>query len=149
MKERTYSQTKKAVRRHTVRALLLLALGLSSPVHATGSAQLPVVGPQVPSPQGILTVYSERYVVLDSDAPMFFRRPFELYSTEGRLVSTYNNSLGDGPIRIVVPPGQYLIVSESHWARRTVRAEVENGRETVVSEELLEEAPLFSSFSSR
>ena len=149
MKETTYAQTKKAVRRHATRALLLLALGLSSPVHATGSEQLPVVGPQVPLPQGILTVYSERYVLLDSDAPLFFRRSVELYSTDGRLVGTYSNSIGDGPIRIVVPPGQYLIASESHWARRTVRADVKDGLETVVSEELLEQAPLFSSASPR
>ena len=149
MKERTYSQTKKAVRRHATRALLLLALGLSSPLQAMGNEQLSVVGPQVPPPQGILTVYSERYVLLDSDAPLFFRRPVELYSREGRLVGTYTNPIGDGPIRLVVPPGQYLIAAESHWARRTVRADVEEGRETVVSEELLEQAPLFSSSSSR
>ena len=149
MKETTYSQTQKAVRRHAIRALVLLTLGLSSPVSATGSEQLPVVGPQVPLPQGILTVYSERYVLLDSDAPLFFRRPVELYSMEGRLVGTYTNPIGDGPIRLVVPPGQYLIAAESHWARRMVRADVKDGLETVVSEELLEQAPVFSSSSSR
>jgi hypothetical protein len=149
MKERTYAQPKKAVRRHATRALFLLALGLSSPAYATGSEQLPVVGPQVPPPQGILTVYSERYVLLDADAPQFLRRPVELYASDGRLVGTYTNPVGDGPIRLVVPPGQYLIAAESHWARRSVRADVEEGRETVVSEELLEQATLFSSPSAR
>jgi len=149
MKETTYSQAKRAVRRHATPALLLLALGFSFPVYASGSEQLPLVGPQAPLPQGILTVYSERYVLVDSDAPMFFRRPVELYSTDGRLVGAYTNPIGDGPIRLVVPPGQYLIASESHWARRTVRADVKDGRETVVSEEILEQAPLFSSSSPR
>jgi hypothetical protein len=102
----------------------------------------------VPLPQGILTVYSERYVLVDSDAPLFFRRPVELYATDGRLVGTYTNAIGDGPIRLVVPPGQYLIAAESHWARRMVRADVKDGLETVVSEEFLEQAPLFSSSSS-
>jgi hypothetical protein len=149
MKERTYSQITKAVRRSTIRALVLFALGLSSPIQARGSEQVPVVGPQTPPPQGILTVYSERYVLLDADAPVFLRRPVELYSLDGRLVGASTNPIGDGPMRLVEPPGQYLIATESHGARRMVRAEVADGRETVVPEELLGQAPLFSSSAAR
>ena len=128
----------RVVRKSMMGALLVLALEGSSSVHATSSNQPPVVGPQVPPPQGILTVYSERYVMVDADAPEFYRRPVELYAGEGRLVGTYQNPVGDGPIRIVVPPGHYLVVTESHWTKRKVEATVKDGRETVVPEALLE-----------
>ena len=128
----------RVVRKSMTGALLVLALEGSSSGHATSSNQPPVVGPQVPPPQGILTVYSERYVMVDADAPEFYRRPVELYAGEGRLVGTYQNPVGDGPIRIVVPPGHYLVVTESHWTKRKVEATVKDGRETVVPEALLE-----------
>jgi hypothetical protein len=67
-----------------------------------------------------------------------YRRPVELYTSEGRLVGTYNNPVGDGPISLVVPPGHYLIVSESHWTQRKVQANVEDGQETVVPAALFE-----------
>jgi hypothetical protein len=107
-------------------------------VHATSDTQLLVVGPQVPPPQGALTVYSERYVMVDADAPEFYRRPVELYTSDGHLVGTYKNVVGDGPISITVPPGHYLVVTESHWTQRKVEANVEDGRETVVPEALFE-----------
>jgi len=119
-------------------ALVVLALGGASSVQATSDNPLPIVGPQAPPPQGLLTVYSERYVMVDADAPEFYRRPVELYAGEGRLVGTYQNPVGDGPIRIVVPPGHYLVVTESHWTKRKVEATVKDGRETVVPEALLE-----------
>jgi hypothetical protein len=128
----------KVVRKSMTSALLLLALGGPSFVYATSSNQLPVVGPQVPPSQGILTVYSERYVMVDADVPMLYRRPVELYTIDGHLVGTYNNPVGDGPIRITVPPGQYLVVTESHWTQRTVQANVEDRQETVVPEALFE-----------
>jgi len=128
----------KAVRKSITGALLVLALGGVSSVYATAASQPPVVGPQVPPPQGILTVYSERYVMVDADAPVFYRRPVELYASDGRLVGTYQNPVGDGPIRLAVPPGHYLLVSESHWTQRKVQANVEEGQETVVPAALFE-----------
>lgn len=139
----------KAVRQSMTSALLVLALGGSSSVHATSDNQPPVVGPQVPPPQGILIVYSERYVMEDADVPVVYRRPVELYASEGHLVGTYKNPVSDGPIRIAVPPGHYLVVTESHWTQRKVQANVEDGQETVVPEALFEQAPLFSSLSLR
>src|SRR5262245_46893927 len=134
---------KKTLRQNVVRksitsALFVLALGGFSVGHATSGPQLPVVGPQVPPPQGFLTVYSERYVTEDADAPVVYRRPVELYTSEGHLVGIYKNLVGDGPISIAVPPGHYLVVSESHWTQRKVQADVEDGRETVVPETLFE-----------
>jgi len=64
-------------------------------------------------------------------------------------VDTYKNPVGDGPIRIAVPPGHYLVVSESHWTQRQVEANVEDRQETVVPEALFDQAPRFSSFSLR
>ena len=128
----------RVVRKSMMGALLVLALEGPSSVHATSSNQPPVVDPQVPSPQGILTVYSERYVREDADVPVLSRRPVALYTSEGHLVGTYNNPVGDGPIRIAIPPGHYLVVSESHWTQRKVQANVEDRQETVVPEGLLE-----------
>ena len=85
----------------------------------------------------------------DADVPEVYRRPVELYTVEGYLLGTYKNPVGDGPIRITVPPGHYLVVTESHWSQRKVQANVEDRQETVVPEALFEQAPLFSSSSSR
>jgi len=76
--------------------------------------------------------------MVDADAPVFYRRPVELYASDGRLVGTYQNPVGDGPIRLSVPPGHYLLVSESHWTQRKVQANVEEGQETVVPAALFE-----------
>src|SRR5262245_17310937 len=112
------TRRQKGMRKSLTAALFVLALGGSSAVHATGDNQPPVVGPQVPPPQGILTVYSERYVMEEAEASVGYRRPVELYALDGHLVGTYNNPVGDGPIRIAVPPGPYLVVTESHWTQR-------------------------------
>ena len=135
--------SKKTLRQQVVRksltgALFVLALGGSSSAHATSAPQPPVVGPQVPSPEGMLTIYSERYVRWDGDVAVVDRRPVELQTSEGHVVATYTNPGGDGPIRLSVPPGHYLVVSESHWAQRKVQANVEEGQETVVPEALFE-----------
>lgn len=98
----------KVVRKSLTSTLLMLALGGPSSAYATSSNQPPVVDPQAPPPQGILTVYSERYVMIDADVPMVYRRPVKLFTSEGHLMGTYKNLVGDGPIRITVPPGRYL-----------------------------------------
>jgi hypothetical protein len=127
------------MRKSLTAALFVLAVGGASSVHATSGNQPPVVGPQVPPPQGTLTVYSERYVRgEDGDVAVVDRRPVALYASDGRLVGTYQNPGGDGPIRLSVPPGHYLVVSESHWTQRQVQANVEDGQETVVPETLFD-----------
>lgn len=128
----------KVVRQSITSALFVLALGGSSSVHATSGNQPPVVGPQAPPPQGLLTVYSERYVMEDADVTVVYRRPVALYSLAGHLVGIYKNLVGDGPISLAVPPGPYLVVSESHWTQRKVQANVEDGQETIVPEALFE-----------
>ena len=132
------TRMQRGVRKSMTSALFVLALGGASSVHATSGNQPPVVGPQTPPPQGTLTVYSERYVMVDADVPVVYRRPVELYTMEGQLVGTYKNPVGDGPIRIAVSPGHYLVVSESHWTQRRVQATVEDRQETVASEVLFE-----------
>ena len=132
------SRLQKGVRKTLTSALVVLALGGSSAVQATSTDQLPVVGPQAPPPQGTLTVYSERFVRWDGDVPVVSRRPVELQTLEGQVVGTYNDPVGEGPLRLAVPPGHYLVVSESHWTQRKVQANVENGQETVVPETLFE-----------
>jgi|SRR5262245_25518161 len=136
----TFKKTllQKGVRKSMAGALLVLALGGGSSVHASSATQLPLVSPQAPPPQGILTIYSERYVRGDGDVEVVERRPVELYTVEGQLIGTYNNPGGDGPIRLSVPPGHYLVISESHWARGKVQANVEDGQETVVPEALFD-----------
>ena len=119
-------------------ALVVIALGGSSAVHALSDAPPPVVGPQAPPPQSILTVYSERYVREAADVPVVSRRPVELQTLAGQVMGTYNNPASDGPIRLAVPPGRYLVVSESHWIQRKVQANVEDGQETVVPVALFE-----------
>jgi len=132
------TRMQRGVRKSMTSALFVLALGGASSVHATSDTQPPVVGPQAPPPQGMLTVYSERYVMVDADVPVVSRRPVQLYTSEGQLVGTYKNPVGDGPIRIAVAPGHYLVVSESHWTQRKVQANIEDGQETVASEVLFE-----------
>ena len=132
------TRLQKGVRKTLASALVVLALGGSSAVQATSTDQLPVVGPQAPPPQGMLTVYSERFVRWDGDVSVVSRRPIELQTMEGQVVRTYNDPVGEGPLRLAVPPGQYLVVSESHWAQRKVEANVADGQETVVPQALFD-----------
>src|SRR5215470_9199802 len=70
-------------RKSLTAALFVLALGGASSVHATSGNQPPIVGPQVPPPQGTLIVYSERYVRWDEgDVAVVDRRPVELQTRE-------------------------------------------------------------------
>jgi len=69
------TRMQRGVRKSMTSALFVLALGGASSVHATSDTQPPVVGPQAPPPQGMLTVYSERYVMVDADVPVVSRRP--------------------------------------------------------------------------
>jgi len=88
-------------------ALLFLAIGAYAPLSvASASNPLPEVGPALCPPQGILVVYSERYVLEDDGVLVFRRRPVEVYTDTGQLVGSYA-PIGDAPIRLEVPPGNY------------------------------------------
>jgi len=130
-------------------ALLFLAVDPCAPVYAASSSnQLPVVGPAMLPPQGILIVYSERYVIEDEGAPVFHRRPVEIYTDNGQLVGSYA-PIGDAPIRLDVPPGNYIVASQRQGAMQKVRAYVKEGEETIVPESLPEQPAPRASVSPR
>src|SRR5262249_34273227 len=101
------TQLQKGGRKTLASALVALALAGSSSAQATSTDRPPVVGPQASPPQGMLTVYSERYVRWDGDVSVVERRPVELQTLEGQVVGTYTNPVGEGPLRLAVPPGHY------------------------------------------
>src|SRR5262249_17273465 len=104
------------VRRTLACALLFLAVGADAPPHAApASSPLPEVDPALCPPRGILVVYSERYVVEDDGVLVFRRRPVELYTDTGQLVGSYA-PIGDAPIRLDVPPGNYIVASQRQGA---------------------------------
>jgi len=120
-------------------ALLFLAIGAYAPPDtASASNPLPEVGPAMHPQQGILIVYSERYVVEDEGVLVFRRRPVEVYTDNGQLVGGYAAS-GDAPIRLDVPPGTYIVASQRQGALQKVRATVKGGEETIVPESLPEQ----------
>jgi hypothetical protein len=142
-----FSLTAKFVGTLLAGALGLFPLYAALPAHAVfwDTHQAEIV-PQVPSPQGILEIYSERYVVEDEGVPVIHRRPIRLYNAQGQLLGTYTNA-GAGqedPIHLDLPPGHYVVATRSNWAQREVQVDVEDGRETVVTSSLLKQAALFS-----
>lgn len=104
----------------------------------------PAIEPATPAPQGVLVVYSERYVIWDSNVPVPHRRRVRVYNAEGQLITGERNLVGDGPVRFDLPPGHYIVASESRMQLRGVQVDVQDGRETVVPESRLEQAALFS-----
>src|SRR5207244_3086450 len=118
--------------------LLFLAIGAYAPRYAAAaSIPLPEVGPALCPPQGILVVYGERYVIEDDGVLVFRRRPVEVYTDTGQLVGSYAPT-GDAPLRLDVPPGNYIVVSQRQGALQKVRVSVKDGQETIVPESLLE-----------
>jgi hypothetical protein len=130
-------------------ALLFLAMGAYAPWYAAAASnQLPEVGPVVFPPQGILIVYGEQYVIEDDGVLVFRRRPVEVYTDTGQLVGIYA-SFGDAPIRLDVPPGNYIVASQRQGALQKVRASVQEGEETIVPEPLPEQPTPRASVSPR
>lgn len=105
----------------------------------TWDARQPVVVPQVPPPHGILVVYSERYVILDEGVLVIYRRPVQVYTDGGQLVASERNPIGDGPIRFALTPGRYVVASESQMQWRKIQVEIQDGRQTVVPESVIEQ----------
>ena len=118
-------------------ALLFLAVGAYTSLSAASASPLPEVGPALHPQQGILIVYSERYVVEDDGVLVFRRRPVEVYTDTGQLVGSYAPT-GDAPLRLDVPPGTYIVAAQRQGALQKVRASVKDGQETIVPEVLPE-----------
>src|SRR5262245_22784848 len=79
----------------------------------------PVVGPTIPGPQGILLVYSESYEGEEEELPTSYRRPIFLYTGEGHFMGKYNDPpLDNEPVRVVIPPGNYIVVSKAQHQLR-------------------------------
>ena len=135
---RADSRARQLIRLSVASALLFLAIGAYAPLYAAAaSITLPEVSPALCPPQGILVVYSERYVLEDDGVLVFRRRPVEVYTDTGQLVGSYA-PIGDAPIRLEVPPGTYIVASQRQGALQKVRAAVKEGEETLVPESLPE-----------
>ena len=149
MKRTAGFRAQQLVWRTLASALLFLALGANTPLYAASSSnQLPVVGPAMCPPGGILIVYSERYVIEEDGVLVFQRRPVEVYTDTGQLVGSYA-PIGDAPIRLDVPPGNYIVASQRQGALQKVRASVKEGQETIVPESPAEPPAPHASVSSR
>ena len=100
MKETAGFRARQLAWRTLASALLFLAVGAYVPPDAAAaSIPLSEVGPALGPPQGILVVYSERYVIEDDGVLVFRRRPVEVYTDTGQLVGGYA-PMGDAPIRL-------------------------------------------------
>jgi hypothetical protein len=110
MRKIKYSPTWKSRWSRTATALLFLTLGNSFPLSAAETAHLSAVEPTVPPPQGILTVYSERYVIEDEGTPIPHRRPVEVFTEQGRFVTSQCDT-DDNPGRFDLLPGHYIVAS--------------------------------------
>jgi hypothetical protein len=140
------SATWKLLGSRTAAALLFLTFSHSFPVSAAENAQLSAVEPQMPPPQGILMVYSEHYVSEDEGVPIPHRRPVEVFNDQGRLVISQCDTFADNPSRFDLPPGHYIVASESHDMFTKVRVDIQDGEETVVPESLIEKIALDPAF---
>jgi len=132
-----------------VSALLFLAVAAYAPLPvASASNQLLGVSPALFPPQGILLVYSERYVVEDDGVLVYRRRPVELYTDSGQLVGVYAQ-FGDAPIRLDVAPGNYIVAFQNDGRMQKIRAYVKDGEETIVPTDLVEQPTPPASVSSQ
>ena len=139
MKETAGFRARQLAWRTLASALLFLAVGAYVPPDAAAaSIPLSEVGPALCPPQGVLVIYSERYVIEDDGVLVFRRRPVGLYTDNGQLVGSYAPT-GDAPIRLDVPPGNYIVASQRQGALQKVQAHVKDGEETIVPESLPEQ----------
>ena len=149
MKRTVGFRAQQLVWRTLASALLFLAVGAYTSLSAAAASNpLPEVGPALHPPQGILIVYGERYVIEDDGVLVFWRRPVEVYTDTGQLVGSYA-PIGDAPIRLDVPPGNYIVASQRQGAIQKVRASVKDGQETIVPESLPEQSIPRASVSPR
>ncbi len=117
-----------------------------SPPQVSWDKDQPVVGPTIPGPQGILLVYSESYEGEEEELPTTYRRPIFLYNGEGQFIGKFNDPpLNNEPVRIVIPPGSYIVVSKAQHQLRKIQVEVYNGLTTAVSESQIAHASFIPS----
>ena len=116
-------------------ALLILMGGAYTLLSAApASSLLPGVCPALQPQQGMLIIYSERYVIEDDGVLVYRRRPVELYTADtGQLVGSYA-PVGDAPLRLDVPPGNYIVASPRQGVLQKVLASVKDGEQTIVPE---------------
>jgi hypothetical protein len=134
MKKTAGFRARQRVLRTVISTLLFLAVDAYVSLDAAAAGiSLPEVSPALCPLQGILVVYSERYVVEDDGVLVFRRRPVEVYTDNGQLVGSYAPT-GDAPIRLDVPPGNYIVAFQREGALQKVRAFVKDGEETIVPE---------------
>jgi len=116
-------------------ALLILMGGAYTLLSAaSASSLLPGVCPTLQPQQGMLIIYSERYVIEDDGVLVYRRRLVELYTADtGQLVGSYA-PVGDAPLRLDVPPGNYIVASPRQGALQKVRASVKDGEQTIAPE---------------
>src|SRR5262249_29964704 len=143
---RTRMVTQATVQRLTlcptlISVLFVLTLSCAAPGLEGAKRTQPAFPPPEPGPQGVVEVYSERYVLYEKGVPIFRRRPVDLLTPIGHFLHRYENLVGDGVIWLEVPVGVYLVASEVRWVQRAVRVEVHEGRPVVISETQLEQAP--------
>jgi hypothetical protein len=126
----------------------MLLPGCTEPVHVAWNETQSVIEPEVPRPQGILDVYSERYVFYDADVPRIHRRPVEVYNVDGKIIANVDGQDGESPLHFDLAPGHYIVASESNMQWREVEVDVQDGRDTVVAESQLKQAPLLASLQT-
>ena len=142
MEVRTSIRVRRAAYLCRALAGLLLLPSCTAPVHVAWDQQQAVIEPQIPPPQGELDVYSESYVLYDTEVPRIHRRPVKVYSVDGQLVASAPDQDGESPIHFDLTPGPYIVTAESQRQWRRVEVDVRYGRDTVVAEAQFEHAPL-------
>jgi hypothetical protein len=133
--------------RSATSGLLLVFAGCTEPLHVAWNDTQAIIEPvrrepQVSPPQGALTVYSERYLLYNGDVPRITRRPVDVYTVDRQVAASEQYPFGERPLHFALSPGQYIVISKIHGQWRRVQVDVQDGRETVVAEAQLDEAPL-------
>ncbi len=97
------------------------------------------------APAGALLVETDTDLKEVGDQTFYsVRRPYRVYSTDGTLVRRVANrggGFGEQPVVAELPPGRYVVATMYGTVYRRLDVEVENGKETRVSEEMLRDAP--------
>ena len=132
----------------TFAAAALAACGPTvAPERVSWRSQSPVVTPATnpEAPAGALVVESDTDLkAIGSESFFNVRRPYRVYATDGSLVRRIANrggSFGEEPTAAQLPPGRYVVATMVGTVYRRIDVEVENGRTTRVTEQMLRAAP--------
>ena len=69
-----------------VSVLVVLTLGCAAPGQMGAQQAQPTFPPPEPGPQGVVAVYSERYVLYEKTVPLFRRLPVDLLTPTGHFL---------------------------------------------------------------